>query len=1297
MPCSAVVSSFRLSCASLALASAAVAADFTWTGAAGDGKWSSPGNWSSETGGSPVGTADTAYFAEGTAADVQFDSTVSFGSLCVSNRNLRLVFTAGESVAVTCTTLVAGNWSGGPARDAARFDSRVVFDGVALTVTDKSKGVWMNPGVDIYLTGASALDVKDVKLATSWDAPYPRTLLSVESGSRLTVRDTLWLSGDGTLSISNATVAAAKVIVNGTYYGYGGGRVVFRGESPRLEVASELHGADYAAPGHVGADFDFHVPSGGYAEAPIQYAGTKAFLEATKSLPTSASRFNVCGDSPIFAGADNGSWPLVVCTQAAITSARLKTETGRSYRAEEIVVSADAPGTITYVRHDPAGVLQVTAEPYEVGTGDYGFRRDLAAGESLTLAAPTPPAGSGLSVAGYRLFDLAADGTAQEVAGSPFTFTSSETSCAYVHGTTGRRLTWLWRQPEVYVSPNGDDANVGTSAAAPLRSVQAGIDRYAYGKVLLAPGAYELSDAVNVTGGVTVVGTGARPGDVILRLDRTAKTNVLVLASETAQVRNVRITNQGTDGKAGIGRSGVRMTGGLLAGCEVVDCSTENNTGDGGGVWLSGGIVRDCLISNNCARSSGGAGARGNGVAMSGGLVENCRILDNDPTLRNYGGAADYGGGGVYLTGGVLRGCLVRGNAHPVQASGVFACGGTVENCTIVGNGQTAKPVDIAGVCAGVKRPGMLGTGYESPVRTVFRNNIVRDNFNLNGVANLAGSFHGYPASNCTSPALDGGTGNIDCDPFLDADGEPGFSFCIDAGVWTPWMDGATDLAGRPRVRGGAPDMGAFERPASSSFVCAFSVASDGAADTARVSLQALADGGSAAVTACRWTFTNGDGQATVHTFASTEAQTVTLPAGVYSVSLRVENAAGEVAEASQVDALTVFTSVAWLNPSGRGSEPYATRETGAAGADAIARTVRLVAPGGTIHVADGRYLVASTLRLHSGIRLVSENGPARAVIQADAVPAFTNQVLPLLTMEGKARVEGLTFAGGATGPYNAGAPYQTGDAFRIDGGSVVSNCVIRDLYGSWAFKEGRAITLTDGTVTDTTIENVTGGVSGGSHKHGLAISMTGGLVDRVRISGISLVGATTEVSREVWGSALRAFNGGTVRNTLVTGCSSVRSSAVALEGSGVVMENCTVVSNVNAETAFSPALPCYAGGIFLTNGVTLINSVVADNWSAIGNCVSNLCGTTGNVSYTLVNGDEGAAPGEGNLVGEPRFRRPARNGRPTVASPAVGAGLWRPWMADALDLLGRPRAPNGKVSLGCYEETFPGGLLLIR
>lgn len=1286
MFCPAVGSSFRLSCASLALASAAVAADFTWTGAAGDGKWSSSGNWSSETGGIPA-DKDQAYFAEGTAADIQFDRAVSFGTLCISNRNLRLAFTAGEGVAVTCAALVAGDWSRGPDISAS-FDSRVIFDGVKLTVTDR-QDVRINSGIDICLTGASALDIQSVRLASEERLPYPQTILSVEADSRLTVRDTLNLSGDGTLSISNATVAASKVIVNGFGTGYGGGRVVFRGKSPRLEVAQELHGDTSTGYNlrRFGADFDFHVPSGGYAEAPISYAGTMAFLNAPNAL--SACRFNVCGDSPVFAGADYGSWPLVTCTQAEIATAWLETETGRSYRAEEVVVSATAPGEIRYVRHDPAGVLQVTADPYEVGTGGYGFRRGLSNGESLTLTAPTPPEGSGLSVAGYRLFDLAADGTAQEVAGSPF----EGTSCAYVHGTSGRRLTWLWRQPEVYVSPDGDDAHNGTSAAAPLRSVQAGIDRYAYGKVLLSPGTYELTNAVTVTGGVTVIGTGERPSEVVLRLGRTVFTNVLVLASETAQVRNVRITNKGADGNDGNGRSGVLIMGGLLAGCEVVDCMTKNLTGHGGGVYLSGGVVRDCVISNNCARGSGAGSSNGNGVFMSGGLVENCRILDNDPTLKNAGGGQDGGGGGVYLTGGVLRGCLVRGNAHPNQASGIFACGGTVENCTIVGNGQVLKPVDIAGVFIGGTRPSQAGSWAMNPTRTVFRNNIVRDNFNQSGEANLAGSFHGYPTSNSTSSVLDGGTGNIDCNPFLDSNSEPGFSLCIDAGTWVPWMDGATDLAGRPRVLGGAPDMGAFERPASATFTCAFSVTSDGAADEARVSLKALVEGGSTAVTSCRWTFTNGDGQESGFSFASADAQTVTLPAGVYGVSLRVENAAGEVAEASQANALTVFTSVAWLNPSGRGTEPYATRETGAAEATAIARAVRLVAPGGTIRVADGRYLVASTLNLQSGMRLVSENGPSRAVIQADAVDAFTKQVLPLVILKDKARVEGLTFVGGAAGAYNAGAGYQTGDAFHVEGGGVVSNCVVRDLFGTWAF-DMHAIQLTDGTVVDTAIENVTAGVSGGSYKHGLAISMTGGLVDRVRITGVSLVGSTSMVWEHVWGSALLA-KGGTVRNTLVTGCASVRSSAVALLEKSV-MESCTVVSNVNSETKFDEKLPCYAGGIYLADNATLLNSVVADNWSALGNCVSNLCGT-GHVSYTLVNGDAGVAPGEGNLVGEPRFRRPVRSGRPTCASPAVGAGLWQPWMADALDLLGRPRAPNGKTSLGCYEEPFPGGLFILR
>ncbi|MBD3220946.1 T9SS type A sorting domain-containing protein [bacterium] len=61
-----------------------------------------------------------------------------------------------------------------------------------------------------------------------------------------------------------------------------------------------------------------------------------------------------------------------------------------------------------------------------------------------------------------------------------------------------------------------------------------------------------------------------------------------------------------------------------------------------------------------------------------------------------------------------------------------------------------------------------------------------------------------------------GGQGCLSADPLLDPF-EPGTgSPVIDAAAATPWL-GAIDLAGRPRVVGSAPDMGAFEAPAATS------------------------------------------------------------------------------------------------------------------------------------------------------------------------------------------------------------------------------------------------------------------------------------------------------------------------------------------------------------------------------------------------------------------------------------------------------------------------------------------------
>jgi len=65
-----------------------------------------------------------------------------------------------------------------------------------------------------------------------------------------------------------------------------------------------------------------------------------------------------------------------------------------------------------------------------------------------------------------------------------------------------------------------------------------------------------------------------------------------------------------------------------------------------------------------------------------------------------------------------------------------------------------------------------------------------------------------------------GGIGNITQDPqFVDpANGDfhlASSSPCIDAGITQPWMVGAQDLDGNPRISGPSVDIGAYEKAAA--------------------------------------------------------------------------------------------------------------------------------------------------------------------------------------------------------------------------------------------------------------------------------------------------------------------------------------------------------------------------------------------------------------------------------------------------------------------------------------------------
>ena len=109
------------------------------------------------------------------------------------------------------------------------------------------------------------------------------------------------------------------------------------------------------------------------------------------------------------------------------------------------------------------------------------------------------------------------------------------------------------------------------------------------------------------------------------------------------------------------------------------------------------GLVSNCTISRNWAGASSGYGGIGNGggIYMSGGTLVNCVIVSNDTrssTLWEYGN-----GGGLWISGGLAANCLIARNSGPGNGGGARLSGsGTILNCTVSEN--TTRTADSGGL-----------------------------------------------------------------------------------------------------------------------------------------------------------------------------------------------------------------------------------------------------------------------------------------------------------------------------------------------------------------------------------------------------------------------------------------------------------------------------------------------------------------------------------------------------------------------------------------------------------------------
>lgn len=324
-----------------------------------------------------------------------------------------------------------------------------------------------------------------------------------------------------------------------------------------------------------------------------------------------------------------------------------------------------------------------------------------------------------------------------------------------------------------YVAMTGSDSvNNGTGgwtqAYATLSNAVVRANTNASSVVWVSNGTYTVTVEVAVTNGIRVRSWNNGAVD---------RENTLI--SGGGAVRGFNVNHTGavlegltvTNGAAPTGYGGgIYLTAGLVTNCVLIGNWATNGGGiylgaanatlknsmiagnaasnvnyyeGGGGIYLEAGVVTNCVISNNVAARSGG------GVHISGGKLTDSEIVTN----RILSGGFGYDGGGVLVynnSAATVANCTIMGNAYDtnnVEGGGggvALVSGGLVTNCVIAYN--------RSGNCGGVY---FQGTG----------NQVVDCLISNNTAYTLAGGIQYYAGSdglllNCRVIGNTASTGN---------------------------------------------------------------------------------------------------------------------------------------------------------------------------------------------------------------------------------------------------------------------------------------------------------------------------------------------------------------------------------------------------------------------------------------------------------------------------------------------------------------------------------------------------------
>lgn len=218
--------------------------------------------------------------------------------------------------------------------------------------------------------------------------------------------------------------------------------------------------------------------------------------------------------------------------------------------------------------------------------------------------------------------------------------------------------TWLiyrdW--PVCYVATNGNDMAAGTNWTTALATISNAVMRLgasSNGVVVISNGVYALATNV-VVQGATIVGFSGNPADTIV--DGQGLTRCFSLQNNAAVLAGLTLRN----GRADNGGA-VYMTGGMVTNCIFVGNLAYGGVYGGGAIYgvINSAVqtcrVDSCIFSNNAATNAWGGAIFFYHSPQSNfysSLTLNCQITSNK---------ANYGGGGI-SSGGIISNCVVRGN-----------------------------------------------------------------------------------------------------------------------------------------------------------------------------------------------------------------------------------------------------------------------------------------------------------------------------------------------------------------------------------------------------------------------------------------------------------------------------------------------------------------------------------------------------------------------------------------------------------------------------------------------------------